>query len=343
MFVTASILPALGVITLLLQASIVSSYPKTTTYPLTVIDEFPSPRTFENIATRHNGHLIVTSVTSSTLYQVSPFEEHEAVTIANIPGATGLLGIAELEQDVFYVVAANVTTVSATPGSNAIWKVDLRGSAPCSARNRASSLFATTSLVANITSAQLLNGMSRLDPNNNSTLLIADSAAGNVLKLDVETGVYETIIDEKSMKRFATGLQVAINGIHVHESDLYFTNFNQGIFAKIPIALHNGTAIGPTEVIVNNTAGDDFTMSKDGRKAWIAMNGQHSLVEVDVPGKTARVVVDSTYLASASAVSFGRTRLDRDCLYISSAGTLDPTLSKNSTATGGIVVRVDLP
>ncbi|KAJ5506030.1 hypothetical protein N7453_004987 [Penicillium expansum] len=343
MFATASILPALGVITLLLQASVVSSYPKTTTYPLTVIDEFTVPLTFENIATRHNGHLIVSSTASPTLYQVSPLEENEAVAIANIPGTTGLLGIAELEQDIFYVVAANVSSTSATPGSNAVWKVDLRGSASCSARKRASSLSATTSLVANITSAQLLNGMCRLEPNNNSILLIADSAAGNVVKLNVETGAYETIIDEKSMKRLETGLQVAVNGIDVHESDLYFTNLNQGVFAKIPIELHNGTATGPTEVIVNNTAGDDFTMSKDGKKAWIAMNGQHSLVEVDVPGKTARVVVDSTYLASASAVSFGRTRLDRDSLYISSAGTLDPTLTRNSTATGGIVVRVDLP
>ena len=320
-----------------------SSFPQTTTYPLTVVDKFIIPRTFENIATRHNGHLILTSVTSSILYQVSPVEEDETVAIANIPGTTGLLGIAELEQDFFYVVAANVSTVSATPGSNSIWRVDLRGSRPCSARNRASCLLATASLVANITSAQLLDGMCRLEPNNNSMLLIADSAAGNVVKLDVETGAYETIIDEISMKPLAAGLQVAINGIHVHGSDLYFTNLNQGIFAKFPMALHNGTAIGPTEMIANNTAGDNFTMSKDGRKAWVAMNGQHSLVEVDVPGKTARVVVDSSYVASSSAVSFGRARLDRDCLYISSAEILDPTLTKNSTATGGLIVKIDLP
>lgn len=127
-----------------------------------------------------------------------------------------MLGIVELEQDVFYVVAVNVSTVSATPGLKSIWKVNLRGSRSCSARNRASCLFATTSLVANITSAQLLNGMCRLEPNNNSTLLIADYAVGNVVKLDVETGAYEAIIDETSMKPLATGLLVAINGIHVH-------------------------------------------------------------------------------------------------------------------------------
>lgn len=58
--------------------------------------------------------------------------------------------------------------------------------------------------------------MCRLEPNNNSTLLIADYAVGNVVKLDVETGAYEAIIDETSMKPLATGLLVAINGIHVH-------------------------------------------------------------------------------------------------------------------------------
>jgi len=339
MLFSASIHPALRVISLLLQASAVLSYPKATTYPLTVIEKFTVPRSFENIATRHNGHLIVTSVVSSTLYQVSPIEE-KPVTIATIPEATSLLGIAELEPDVFYVVAANVSTISATPGSNAVWKIDLRES--CYPSKKTSSSCAKPSLVARIDSAQLLNGMCRLDPNNNSTLLIADSAAGNVVKLNVDTGAYETIIDENKMKNTPTGLQVAINGIHVHESDLYFTNLNQGIFAKIPIALSNGTATGPVEIIVNGTAGDDFIMSKDGKKAWVAMNGHHSLVEVDVPRKSARVVVDSTYLQSASAVSFGSTSLDRNSLYVSSAGPLNPTKAGNNTVVGGIIARVDL-
>ncbi|CAI7588408.1 unnamed protein product [Penicillium discolor] len=184
-------LSAIEVITLLLQASVVSSFLQTTTYPLTVVDKFTIPRTFENIATRHHGHLIVTSVTSSTLYQVSPVEEDETVAIANIARRTRLLGIVELEQDVFYVVAVN-----ASSQRYSWFKIHLE--------------------VANITSAQLLNGMCRLEPNNNSMLLIADYAAGNVVKLDVETGAYEVIIDETSMKPLATGLQVAINGIHVH-------------------------------------------------------------------------------------------------------------------------------
>ncbi|CAI7635719.1 unnamed protein product [Penicillium bialowiezense] len=314
-----TVFPALRVAALFLQASFVLSHPQNATYPLTVIEKFTVPSTFENIATRRNGHLLLTSVESSIIRQVSPFGNKHSVAIATIPGATSLLGSAELEEDVFYVVAANVSETTATPGTNAVWEMDLRDTQACSPARRNRNLCARASLVAKVESAKLLNGMCRLSANDNSTLLIADSAAGNVVKLNVDTGSYETIIDNEKMKNTATGLQVAINGVHVYDSWLYFTNLNQGIFARVPIDLKNGTAVGLVEVIVNDTPGDDFIISREG----------------------AEVVVNSTYLESASAVSFGRTRFDRDSLYISSGGVLDPANPGNQTV-GGIVARVDL-
>ncbi|KAJ5348325.1 uncharacterized protein N7506_001578 [Penicillium brevicompactum] len=336
-----SIFPALRLATLFLHVSFALAYPHNTTYPLTVIEKFTVPVSFENIATRRDGHLLVTSVESSILRQVSPFGNKNSVAIASIPGATSLLGIAELKEDVFYVVAANVSSTTAIPGTNAVWEIDLRDSQACFSARKDRKLCAKTTLIAKVESAGLLNGMCRLSTNDDSTLLIADSAAGNVVKLNVDIGSYETIINDKQMKNNSTGLQVAINGVHVYGTWLYFTNLNQGIFARVPLDLSNGTVTGPVEVIVNNTPGDDFIISRDGGKAWIAMNGHSHLVEVDINRKTAKVVVDSTYLASASAVSFGRTQLDRNSLYISSAGVLNPAKPGNHTV-GGIVARVDL-
>lgn len=335
------ILPIPRLIAFFLQVSTALSHLNTSNYSLSVIDTFNVPSSFENIATRHNGHLILTSTTSATLYQVFPHEKKKSLAIATIPEVTSLLGITELESDVFYVAAANVSGATGSRGSNSIWKIDLRESEPCFSRRIRSSC-AKPSLVTKIDTAGILNGMCRLDPKNNSTLLIADSVAGNVVKLDVDTGSYEVIIDDDRMKNTETGLQVAVNGIHVFGSDLYFTNLNQGIFARVPIALSNGTTTGPVEIIVTHTTGDDFVLSKDGEKAWIAMNGQHSLVEVDVRRKAAKVVVDSPYLESASAVSFGRTRVDRHSLYISSAGNIDSADPGNNSTVGGIVARVDM-
>ncbi len=147
-------------------------------------------------------------------------------------------------------------------------------------------------LVTNITSAQLLNGMCRLSDYNATTLLIADSQAGRIFKLDADTGSLEILIEDKSLKNSPNGLQVAVNGIHVHGSHLFFTNLNMGIFGRIPISLSTGKPTGPVEVIVRCVQGDDFAISRDGTTAWSAMNGQSSLGEVDIPAKSAQAVVE---------------------------------------------------
>ncbi|RAO67665.1 uncharacterized protein BHQ10_003677 [Talaromyces amestolkiae] len=325
---------------LLLQStqSLARPLAETTTYALTVIEETTIPHIFENVAARYDGDLLVTSINSPVLYQVSPVVAKAPAVVAVIPDATSLLGIAELEQDVFYVIASNLTTLPAAPGSNAVWKVDFndRSCAP----GTVDKTHATASLVAQVSTAATLNGMCRLAKNDTSTLLMADSTSGDVVRLDVNTGSYEVVMDDMTMENGPSGLQIAIDGLHMHDSYLYFTDLNQGIFARIPVSLTDAHPTGPVEIIVNGTAGDDFVISEDGKKAWVAMNGQSKLVEIDIPRRDARVVVESTYLASASAVAFGRTRLDDCSLYISSGGELDP--NSNSTGTGGLVVRVDL-
>jgi hypothetical protein len=324
------------------QLTVALSLHATTTYPLTVIGRFAQPHTFENIATRHNGQLLLTSTVSSTLYQVDPLRNNQISAIIDIPQTTGLLGIAELEEDVFFVISANLSSVQGVPGSNAIWRLDMRGHGSCFESKRTAKTKKSLSLVANISSDQLLNGMCRLGDHDTTSLLIADSQAGRIFKLDSRTGSFRTIIDDEALKSSFKGLQVAVNGIHVRGSYLFFTNLNKGILGRIPISLSTGIPTGPVEIIVQGVQGDDFAVSRDGKTAWVAMNGQNSLVEVDIFARSARVVAESSYLASASAVSFGRTLLDQDSLYISSAGVLDSTIGINHTVTGGIVARVDL-
>ncbi|PYH82663.1 hypothetical protein BO82DRAFT_431580 [Aspergillus uvarum CBS 121591] len=316
------------------------SLQSTTTYPLTVIgDESSLPHTFENIATRHNGQLLVTSVVSPYLHQVSPLKENQVSRVVRVPQTTGLLGIAELEQDIFYVISANLSGASGVPGSNAVWKVDLRN---LDLSSEFGAVHVPVSLVAKLPSAGLLNGMCRMSENSTSSLLIADSQAGQIYKLDVHSGSVETTLNETALKDTQTGLQVAANGIHTYKSNVYFTNLNQGIFGRIPINTQNGRPTGPVDVIVRGVPGDDFVLSPNGQRAWIAINGHRKLIEVDIAARSAQVVVESSYLASASAVTLGRTLLDRNSLYISSAGVEDPSVGKNNNATGGIVARVDV-
>ncbi|KAF7939839.1 hypothetical protein EAE99_001644 [Botrytis elliptica] len=347
MFSNYPVLSVVGVVLLLQCSFALPSPPVGQTVSggvvLREIAQIPNVANAENLAVRHNGEILVTSTKTTSLFQVSPHKAKAPIQVAQIPNAIGLGGIAELEHDVFYVVASsNVTGNATAPGANSVWKVDMRQ--PRTLARGAVAQPAHVSLVATILDAQMLNGMCRMGLNDTSNLLIADSAAGTVIKLDVNTAAYEIVIRDPTMANLPTGFvppgfpPISVDGVHVHGSDLYYTSLNQGLFAKIPISLTTGVATGPAEVLVDKIFGDDFVLSKDGKRAWIALNGQNTLAEVDIPGKTARIIANSTFLSQDTAVAFGRTDRDRNSLYISGAGIF----GSNSTVSASIV-RADLP
>ena len=90
-----------------------------------VVWQFPNSTWIENLAVRQTGEILASSLSRYALYQVDPFSHTES-TIAEF-GGDGVLGIAEVENDVFIVVTAkvNLATSVATPGSAKAWKVDM--------------------------------------------------------------------------------------------------------------------------------------------------------------------------------------------------------------------------
>ncbi|KAH7118370.1 hypothetical protein EDB81DRAFT_816864 [Dactylonectria macrodidyma] len=154
---------------------------------------------------------------------------------------------------------------------------------------------------------------------------------------------YSTAIQDPTMS-LPSGSAVGINGIHVHGSDLYYTNLGAGTFIKIPISLADGRQVGPAMVIFNDIEGDDFALSKDGRFAWIAANPDNTLLEFDIWSRTGRVAAgsfNSTDIAEPTAVAFGRTRTDGNVLYVVTAGGLGSPFA-DSGVTGGRVVGISL-
>ncbi|KAM3466559.1 hypothetical protein MY5147_009018 [Beauveria neobassiana] len=302
---------------------------------LTPVHTVPGTQGLENLAVRSNGQVLVTSIQSPTLYQVSPSASENPLTVAEFCGVTSLTGIVELQADVFYVIGLNLTGLAAVPGSTGLWKVDLRNS---SISDDGTTLRpAEVSLVTNFPGAGLFNGMDRLAQNDTSHVLISDSGAGTVTKVNVDTGAFETVIEDPRMSITTEELlPIGINGLHVHEDNLFFVNFNQAVFAKVPISLSTGRATGPVEDLATINSGDDFILSRDGTKAWIAEHGPNVLVEVNIPRKTSRIVANSTLLLTASAVALGRTTSDHNSLYIAAATNV------NGTDVGQLV-RADFP
>ncbi|KAM5374799.1 hypothetical protein ACJZ2D_006293 [Fusarium nematophilum] len=218
-----------------------------------------------------------------------------ATHIADIPGMSALSGIAELDKDV---------------------RLDTRNFA----KSRDGSVLrpATVSLVTMVPEAVLFNGMTHLASNDTTTLLIADTTTGTIMRLNVDTNHYEVVMADPTMASTPAGLGYGPNGIRTHDDRLFSTSVDQGLFAAIPISLSDGRATGPVEIIISGslTTPDDFVLSRDGKKAWIAQNLQNNLIEVDIASGMKRVAANSTILGSPSSLALGRTRSDRNVLSI---------------------------
>ncbi|KAL3421777.1 hypothetical protein PVAG01_05933 [Phlyctema vagabunda] len=313
-------------------------------YNIETMHEFPNPTWLENIAVRSNGQILVTQLASTPttpfVWLVDPTKSWDPILVADIPDAAGVLGIAELEDDVFYVVAGRGTLVEIVPGSNAIWRVDLRTLLISS--NGTVTQPAEITRVAVFPESVLFNGLCRLSKDDKSTLLIADSIAGSVIRVDVRDGSNETVIKDASMTT-PTG-RTGINGIHTFGTYLYFTNTGLSTFSRVPISLSTGKATGDITTIVNNTLGDDFIISRDGSRAWIAQSVANTVTEVDIHGRAGKVIAGSlgdVEFATATAVAFGRGESDKNSLYVTTAGGLGSPVN-GSIVTGGRIVKIDL-
>ncbi|KAH6700609.1 hypothetical protein BKA61DRAFT_681718 [Leptodontidium sp. MPI-SDFR-AT-0119] len=186
-------------------------------YPLTVVAEFPSASWVENLAVRENGDLLVISLSLPSVFLVEPFTGKSPILVASISQATGVAGIAELEKDVFYVAAGNISGLTPIEGSMAVRRVNLR---PFSFENCGNIVTpAKVELVASFPDTIFLNGMCRLSSTNNSKLLISDSILGSFSMLDVNTKTYAISITNPAMSAqgSASGIEMGINGIHVFE------------------------------------------------------------------------------------------------------------------------------
>lgn len=297
----------------------------------TVIQLIPEVPSLENLAIRRNGDIITTSTGSSSLYLTSPRGQYGAgpVLLHQFSNLNALLGITELEQDVFYITGG--VALAMTNPFNEVWRVDLRSLEI--AANGSILQPPAIVLAGNDSTGGLYNGMTRLATNDTNNILLADSLLGTVTRLDVMTGDFAVVSQDPLLTTSnSTNLAVAVNGIHTYADFLYFTNLNQGIFGHISISQATGEQTGAGEVLATGLwVADDFALSADGQKAWVAMNGPDVIMEVDIMEKTSRVAYNSSLLGAASSVVQGRVCQDSQHLYVT---TSQP--DGNSTI-GGIV------
>ncbi|CAG8981932.1 hypothetical protein HYALB_00013890, partial [Hymenoscyphus albidus] len=235
---------------------------------ITPIHTFP-PRIFiENIAIRSNSKILLTSMSTLTLSTINPLVSPATVeTVHTFPSelATGLIGITESTPDIFAVTTGiiDLANTRVTPGSLIVWTVDLR-------RIHRPPIIKRVTTVQNTT---IINGITTL-PTAPHILLAADSAAGTVWRINLQTGNSTIIFSDPLFKpvNATPGSNLGINGLQAAGQFLYFTNSAQGLFGRVPIS-RGGEKTGDVQVLARpmreGLVYDDIAVDGEGN-AWIA-------------------------------------------------------------------------
>ena len=150
-------------------------------------------------------------------------------------------------------------------------------------------------------------------------VLVTDAQKGKIWRVDTTTGEHTIAIEDPLFKIGGSPIPVGVDGIHIVNNELYFTNLATSLFGKVAISA-DGTATGPIQkVSTSATFGDDFGLAGDGT-AYVA--GDNTLWRVRLDGTTDAIVggANSTALQGITSAQFGRTRDDQDVVYMGTQG-----------------------
>lgn len=290
--------------------------------------EFPNPTWLENIASMRNGSLLVTVIGRAEVYIVEPFQTPATSRlVASFASSNAVLGITELRPDVFAIaVGSTVPPSSPVPGSFSIHTLDL------STPNRA----ARISKVADLTTMQGINGIAALNP---SMLLLADSWAGNIVRLDMQTRASNITLQDSTLRsNFTAPLPLGVNGLKVpFPGVLYYSNTVLNLLGRVRVDAMTGRALSNFEVFAKGeivSGPDDFVVERDGRVVLARAFGD-TVQRVGMDGKV-EILVNGGDVAGATALAFGRGR-GNGKLYVCTSGLVGGVPMR-----GGRVVQIEL-
>ncbi|KAF4996691.1 hypothetical protein FGRMN_4349 [Fusarium graminum] len=157
-----------------------------------------------------------------------------------------------------------------------------------------------------------LNGVVSI-PGVSDAVLISDSVAGLVGRLDLSTGFFDTsAFVFQEMAPISEGA-FGINGIKIRGGHLYWTNSNAAKIYRVAVTSHGFLVKGAKPQLVSNLSKgvsflDDFDFDANGN-IYAASNFDNSVVLVDSKsGKWKTVVGDirEMTVAGSTAVAFGK-------------------------------------
>ena len=329
--------------------------------PSSTIATFPIGSFLENIASRRDGTLLISCMTSGEIFSLDPHSPDPQSTLVKIhdfntstdeaiitpndskidsaeePSPYGSSKQAEAiiespnTPDIFYTFSGS----HGKPGTWSVFSIDLRSFSQSSGPSSIQ-----VSKVADVPTATWLNGGTILPQT--KTLLMAESSQGQIISCDLKSGKVEIWLEHERLGKPAGSQSAAwpgINGVRYYKGNVFATVSEQGIMVRAKVDETTGKYVdGTLDVVVEGLTGDDMAFDVEGN-GYVATNPSQSVLKFPGLGLGVRkfngkddgrlrVVggADVAETAGPTALAFGRTENDRSSLYI--------------TTTGGLVVPV---
>jgi hypothetical protein len=303
---------------------------------ISTLYQFPHGSWLENLEAGPSNSILATRLDIPAVYQIIPLQapcdpDAEIVSaklIQSFPSATGALGIAEYRKNHFAVITGNYSleTHSSTVGSYAVWDVRFSGAVLD---------HIAAKKITDIPEAGFLNGMTVMNKSS-GTLLIGDSWNGTVYRLDPDTGDYEVVLEDETMKPPA-GENLGLNGVHTvtigHETFLYYTNSLKETLNRVRIDPVSGRATGPYTTLATGVWGDDFTYDRVSGDIYVAGNFENIVTKLNLEGSTEAIIGAENQLTVAGATSVLLGGESDRTLYVATSGALAAPV--NGTITEG--------
>ena len=315
--------------------------------PYTTIATFPPGTFLENIAVRSNGHLLVSDMLSGTIHHLDPHAPNPQSTITKIhsfpipPPAeettpiesdqhvssdygTGMTGEAIIEDlrpeksDIFYTFSGQ----HGRPGTWAVYALDMRSF------SSSTSLETPPRKIAAVPHAVWLNGGTFLP--GTSKLLMAESALGQLVCCDVDTGAVSIWLDDPLLGKMTDRPPYpAANGVQYFRGRVFVTNSDRGLLLCATVGEAGEYVPDSLTAPAEGLLGDDLAFDSDGA-AYVATNPHQTVLKLAGVGSGAseseRLIVlgskEQAATAGPTAVAFGRTERDSKALYVVTTGGL---------------------
>ncbi|CAF0745949.1 unnamed protein product [Adineta steineri] len=269
---------------------------------MSLITEWPQGSFVENLAAKHDGHLLVTVHSTNEIYEVNPtVSKSNRMLLATLP--VGPTGITELDFNHFYVNAGSV----GQHGTWSIYSVTI---------HQETIPTASVKKIVDIDSALFLNGLCVLSYEH-GTLLSVDSTLGQIFKINVHTKQVELWYESDLLKKSSHDIHMpGINGIRRCSVDdyLYLTNTDRAIILRLAIDPFDYRPKGQLQIILRNIVCDDFTIDRMGT-IYATTHVHNSLMRL-TPVKDGEYLKEEIAtladgVAGATSCIFGRTYQDR--------------------------------